>query len=240
MLFFCITLTCIYAQNDAYHDALLNQLEADYELTGGTWVLTPDEAANATNATAYGHGTTQNAITGEDFSLAVNLDIAGAGMNPWDAGYFNENVNTVQAGERVLVVVWLRTVSAAFAAPGRLDMYVERPVTYDKEIFITMNPTPQWQQYLIPFEASGEFVPGQMRVGFHLAFQEQVIEFGGLAMINYGTSICRKSYTMTSIRVSNPMLLGVPPQPIESNNTAKPTSKSKSLMPTVIRFPMLS
>lgn len=189
ILFWCMTMTCVYAQNDAYHDALLVHLQADYGLTGGDWILTPDEAANASNAIAYGHTATQNTATGQDFSLAVNLDIAGVGTNPWDAGYFNENVNTVQAGDRVLTVVWLRTVSAALAAPGRVDMYVERPVTYDKEFSITMNPTPQWQQYLIPFEASGEFVPGQMRVGFHLAFQEQVIEFGGLAMINYGTSV---------------------------------------------------
>lgn len=185
----CVTLTYTYAQNDTYHDTLLAQLQNDYALTDGEWVLTPDEATNAANAIAYGHTATQDSITGQDFSLALNLDIAGTGTNPWDAGYYNENVNTVQAGDRVLVVVWLRTVSAALAAPGRIDMYVERPVTYDKEIFVTINPTPQWQQYFIPFEASGEFVPAQLRVGFHLAFQQQVIEFGGLALINYGTSV---------------------------------------------------
>ncbi len=189
LFFLCMIFTFSYAQNDAYHDALLNQLQAEYGLAGGEWIFTPDEATNAANAIAYGHTTTQNTAVGQDFSLAINLDIAGAGMNPWDAGYYNENINTVEAGDRVLTVIWLRTVSAAFAAPGKINMYVERPVTYDKEFFITTNPTPQWQQYLIPFEASGQFVPGQMRVGFHLAFQEQVIEFGGLAMINYGTSV---------------------------------------------------
>lgn len=189
VLILCLATTFVYTQNDAYHDALLNQLQTDYGLTGGEWILTPNEATNATNAISYGHTATQNSVTGQDFSLALNLDIAAAGMNPWDAGYYNENINTVQAGDRVLTVVWLRTVSAAFAAPGKINMFVERPVTYDKEIFVTVNPSPQWQQYLIPFEASGEFVPAQMRVGFHLAFQEQVIEFGGLAMINYGTSV---------------------------------------------------
>lgn len=187
ILFLCIMATYAYTQNDAYHDALLNQLQADYGLTGGEWILTPDEAANAANAVSYGHTVIQNMADGQDFSLALNLDIAEAGTNPWDAGYFNENVNTVNVGDPVLVVVWLRTVSAALAAPGKINMYVERPVTYAKQFLLTVNPTAEWQQYLIPFESSEDFEPGQMRVGFHLAFQQQVIEFGGLAMINYST-----------------------------------------------------
>lgn len=188
-LFFCIAFIYSFAQNDAYHDALLNQLETDYGLTGGEWILSPNEATNAANAIAYGHTVTQTTVDDQDFSVALNLDIAGAGTNPWDAGYFNENINTVEAGSRVLTIVWLRTVSAASEAPGRASLFVERPVTYDKEVFLNMILQPEWRQYLIPFEASGQFVAQQMRVGLQLAFQEQVIEYGGLAMINYGTSV---------------------------------------------------
>lgn len=185
-----IMATCVYAQNDAYHDALLVQLQTDYGLAGGDWILTPDEVTNATNAISYGNQVvTQVPVSGQVFTQALNLDIGGMGTNPWDAGYYNESINTVQQGDRVLTVVWLRTASTALAAPGKINMFVERPVTYDKEFIITTNPTAQWQQYLIPFEASGDFMPAEMRIGFHLAFQEQVIEFGGLALINYGTSV---------------------------------------------------
>jgi len=179
-----IMMTCAYAQNDAYHDGLLAELQTDYGLTGGSWILTPNEVTNATNAISYGNQVvTLNPAPGQVFSQAVNLDVGGSGTNPWDVGYYNENVNAIQQGDRVLTVVWLRTVSTALAAPGKITMYAERPVTYDKEFNLTVNPSPQWQQYLIPFEATGDFMPAQLRVGYHLAFQEQEIEFGGIALI---------------------------------------------------------
>ena len=76
----------LFAQNDAYHNTLLNQLQSDYGLTGGSWVLTPNEATNASSATSYGATFTQNNVSNQDFSLAINMDIASTGTNVWDAG----------------------------------------------------------------------------------------------------------------------------------------------------------
>ena len=179
----------LFAQNDAYHNTLVSQLQNDFGLTGGSWVLTPNENTNASNAISYGHTVTQNSVTGQAFSKAITLDIAGVGSAPWDAGYFIPNVNAVQQGDRVLVVLWLRTVSVPLAAPGKLTVFAENAVTYHKEVQLTVNPTSQWQQYIIPFESSDTYAVGDLNFGFHLAYQEQILEVGGIALMNYGTSV---------------------------------------------------
>jgi len=189
LLGFLLLSTVLIAQNDAYHNTLTNQLQTNYNLTGGNWILIPNEATNAANAISYGNTTTQNTATGQDFSIAINLDMAAAGANPWDAGYFNSNLNAIQTGDKVLAVIWVRTVSTPLGGQsGRLNIFVEDAQTYHKEFFIDANPTFQWQQYLIPFESSDNYPVGDLNMGFHLAYQEQEIEIGGIAMVNYGNT----------------------------------------------------
>jgi len=191
-VFICTQIICAQNDtlNDAYHNKLLSQLESEYQLSEGSWVLNPTEAANADQATFYGNQTvTREEVSDKDFNLVINLNIPEMGANPWDAGYFNESVDTVKEGDKVLIVVWLRTASTDFAAPGSINLFAERPVVYVQEVLLRINPTNEWQQYLVPFEASGVFNPKDMRVGFHLSLQKQVIEMAGLAVINYGQSV---------------------------------------------------
>ncbi|MFK7949916.1 MAG: endo-1,4-beta-xylanase [Saprospiraceae bacterium] len=180
----------IIAQNDSYHDTLTNQLQNIYNLTSGNWVFTGSETTNIGNAISYGNTTTQNTATGQDFSIAVNLDIPSVGTNPWDAGYFMSNINPVQTGDKILAVIWVRTVSTPLGGQsGRLNIFVEDAQTYHKEFFIDANPTFQWQQYLIPFESTDNYPAGDLNFGMHLAYQEQEIEIGGMTMINFGNSV---------------------------------------------------
>lgn len=179
----------LIAQNDAYHTALLNQLQTQYSLTGGTWVFTGNDNTNLGAATHYGFTATTKTVTGQDFSSSFEMSIPSVGANPWDAGYSIKNVNPIQQGDKVLMVVWLKTNSTVQAAPGKLGIFAEDGATYHKEIFITSSPSSSWQQYLIPFESSDNYPVGDMSVGFHLAYQQQVLEFGGMTMINYGNTV---------------------------------------------------
>jgi len=190
ILILCLFTNTIFAQNDAYHDTLTNQLQNNHNLTGGSWVFTGNENTNVSSAISYGNTTTQNTTTGQDFSITVNLDMASAGSNPWDAGYFIGNMSPVQTGDKVLAVIWVRTVSTPLGGQsGRMNIFVEDAQTYHKEFFIDANPTFQWQQYLIPFESTDNYSAGDLNFGMHLAYQEQEIEIGGMTMINFGNSV---------------------------------------------------
>lgn len=173
---------------DTYHATLLNQLQNDYGLTGSNWVLTSNEGTNISNAIKYGINFQQTTISGQDFDAVAQMTVPGTGSNPWDAGYFNANVNTVQAGDKVLLVLWLRAAPGGIV-PGKINIFVENSTTYFKEVQLTVNPQSAWLQYLIPFESTATYTASQLNTGFHLAYQQQVIEMGGMTLLNYGNSV---------------------------------------------------
>ncbi len=171
---------------DTYHTKLQQQLRDEYGLTGGQWVLTPNEVALISNVVTYGAGVSQTTTEDTDFNHLIRMNVGDAGSNPWDAGLYVPNVQGIQEGDRVLMVVWLRTSPASVEEIGKLNVYVEDANSDEKEVYLTVNPTAEWRQFLIPFEANAT---AKLRVGFHLAFQEQEIDYAGLTLINYGTSV---------------------------------------------------
>lgn len=168
---------------DAYHNRLQRQLLEEYGLSGGKWVLTPNEFAIISSAVSYGQRVSQDETTEqEDFGRLVRMHVAGKGAKPWAAGLYIPEVEGIEKGDRVLVIVWLRT-SPGSNSEGRVGIFVESASDHKKEVYLTVKPTSEWRQFLIPFQAK---VARDLRAGFHLAFQKQDIDYGGLTLINFG------------------------------------------------------
>ena len=168
---------------DDYHNRLERQLHEDFGLTGGKWVLTPNEFALISSVVSYGQTVAQDETTEkEDFGRLVRMHVAGKGTKPWAAGLYIPEVNGIEKGDRVLAVVWLRTAPGS-RSDGKVSIFVESASNDKKEVYLTVKPTSEWRQFLIPFQAK---VARDLRVGFHLAFQKQDIDYGGLTLINFG------------------------------------------------------
>ena len=160
----------------SYHSKLLNRLITQYGLRSGRWVLKPNEVTHINDAVCYGHTVLQATTAGQEFTQTVKMLISGVGGAPWDAGYFVPDVTGMRAGDKGLLVVWLRTASVngqQKGTAGKVSIFVEDASSYEKDVYLTVNPSSEWQEYLIPFEAADA---DPRRVGFHLAFQQQVIE----------------------------------------------------------------
>ena len=149
---------------DAYHNRLQKQLQEEFGLTNGQWVLTPNEFALISSVVSYGQKVTQDETTeNEDFARLVRMRIANKGANPWSSGLYIPEVEGIEKGDRVLVVVWLRTSPASKAEEGKVGIYVESASDHAKEVYLTVKPTPEWRQFLIPFQAK---MQQNLRVGF--------------------------------------------------------------------------
>ena len=169
---------------DAYHRRLAKQLENEYGLTDGQWVLTPNEFALISSVVSYGQKVTQDETSDkEDFARLVRMHISEQGKNPWSSGLYIPEVQGIEKGDRVLVVVWLRTSPGSRVNEGKVGIYVESASDHTKEVYLTVKPSTEWRQFLIPFQAK---IEQDLRVGFHLAFKEQAIDYGGLTLINFG------------------------------------------------------
>ncbi|MCB0565694.1 MAG: endo-1,4-beta-xylanase [Phaeodactylibacter sp.] len=176
---------CAHAQ-DAYHSALQNSLQNDYGLPAGGWLLNNTEAANLNADYWYGDISGSNqAATGQVFSQKVRIVVNSSGNNQWDAGYGIQNLQTATAGSACLLAIWLRSEGGS----GRVSLFIQNSSTYENEAYLTFSPSSQWTQFLVPFDANQTYAPGGLTFGLHLAWMPQTVEIGGLAVLNYGTSI---------------------------------------------------
>ena len=171
-------------RRDSYHAKLTESLTERFGLPPAEWVLSPDESTPINDAVHYGHMVAATAVGGMDFTRTVTMDVSERGGAPWDAGYFIPNIEGLEVGDRLLLVLWLRTKSAD--QDGKLRIFCEHEDTDVKDLYLTLEPNLQWQRYLIPFESKSN---DPRRIGFHLAFSRQVIECGGLAFLNYRQTV---------------------------------------------------
>ncbi len=183
----CLLAFCAVAQ-DAYHTALQNELQATYGLPAGNWLLHNTEAANLNADFWYGNllSASNQAATGQPFSQQIHFEVSAAGANQWDAGYGINNVQAMNAGDAALLVIWVRSEGGG---NGQVSVFVENSANFDKEVYLTFNPPSQWTQYFVPFDANTTYAPGGLTVGLHLAWQNQTVEIGGVAVLNYGNSL---------------------------------------------------
>ncbi len=186
LLFFFVISGSLKSQ-DTYHSNLSSQLMADYSLPSGEWIFSDTESANYNSMISYGCAESQVSISGQDFSIASEVVIAQQGDNPWDAGWKIDNLNSINEGDAILLVIWLRSTGGS---DGDVNIFVERNSDYAKEIYVSTIIGSEWTQYFIPFEAAlSTYSAAQLSMGFHLAKASQTLQIGGFTAINYGTDV---------------------------------------------------
>lgn len=183
-LLFTLASSCLLAQ-DAYYTNLLNQLEAEYDITGGTIISPTSEAQTA--GSFYAWNTNPVVVTIEDqaFTQSVEVQIEQAGNNAWDAGGGLDNVATIDAGDVLLAVVWLKGSDAAVDNGTISFFFEENGDDYSKDFEFSIPLSPEWRQYLVPFTASRTYQPSEGKLGFHFAQMPQRVHIGGITLINY-------------------------------------------------------
>ena len=158
--------TIFLAAQDGYHSELQNILQTEYNLPVGDWFFYDNENSIIANATSYGTSSNVQDATDQIFSKKITHVINSTGGNAWDAGWNIGNPNTIQLGDKILMVFYIRSVGGM----GKVNFFVENPTTYEKEAYFTLPVTEDWKRYLVPFESSVNFDVNGLRSGFHLAF----------------------------------------------------------------------
>ncbi len=184
VLFSFFMSTSIYAQ-DAYHQSLNSWLMNNYGLPTAEWIIDNTEVNIYNSAINYGCTESVEDVTDQDFSKVSQVVVGQAGNNPWDAGWKADNSIAVQDGDNVLLVLWLRSIGGS----GKTNIFIERASNFDKEAYLAVSVQEEWTQYLIPFDANGDYSVGQLTMGFHLALQAQTLQIGGFTAINYGNAV---------------------------------------------------
>lgn len=182
----CCCVVSLSAQ-DAYHSQLMTQLMTNYQLPAGTWISHNTETGNVNAATYYGDIQVNTAdLSGQDFSKRTRIIVNSAGADPWASAWSIRNPKAISKGRKLLWVIWLRATNAG---GGKINLFAEDAVSYQKEVAYTLPLAAEWTRYLIPFEAGDNYPVNDLTFGIHLALQAQTIEIGGFAVIDFGTAI---------------------------------------------------
>ncbi len=184
LICFCVYTLSLFSQ-DAYHTSLETNFQDNFNLPAGTWLFYEEEAAILENATGYGGSFSTQESGGADYAQILQATITSAGTNQWDSGWNMRNQKTINKGDKVLVLFYIRSVGGS----GMVNIFAEDGITFNKEIFLSVDVEEEWKQYVIPFEATKNFPIGTAVFGFHLGHQKQVIDIGGYTAINFGNSI---------------------------------------------------
>ena len=169
------------AAQDTYHTELQNILNSNYGASGGAWMFSNNEADNNDVDIRWGSIVQATPISGQAFSSAIDAEVLTGGVNPWDAGIFNQNQITIEAGDVIFCTFYARTLSG----PGRTSIVIEDAVTFSKEFFFEANMPTQWTQYFIKFESKDDYEIGDLNFGFQYGTAAQNIQIGGFTAINF-------------------------------------------------------
>lgn len=165
---------------DAYHNTLISQMQSQYGLPAGNWILPNTETATFTASTTYGASVTSFSVTGQDFTEARRFTIT-QGANPWSSGHTYRNSASIAVNDVCLVVMWLRSSTSG----AKVNLFAENATTYAKQFYSTALLGNEWTQVFIPFKATSAFGVNQMSIGMHMGLLTQTIEVGGVSAINY-------------------------------------------------------
>lgn len=184
-----IVLAGSLAAQGAYYTNLQSQLSSKYNISGGVWLLPNDETQVLNAASAYGGNLGGiNTVSGQAFTKTRQMSVPGAGAESYSSGFLWTNSQPMSKGEKGLAVIWARSTTAD---KGKVNLFLERSNTYEKEIFITVDITTTWQQFIVPFDADFSYTAKQLNLGFHTGYKAQNLEIGGVALINF-----RNAYTL--------------------------------------------
>lgn len=129
-------------------------------------------------------------VEGQPFAKAIRL-VSNERGYPWDMQSGQSLDTSFKKGDALLFHGWLRTINTRHeSGQGIATVKVgltRSPWTPMLEREITIGD--KWQEFFIPGTATGDFVAGDIGLSVMVGSVQQTIEFGGVELLNYGSTI---------------------------------------------------
>ena len=133
----------------------------------------------------------QIAVTDMPFNQAVRDQVKSGSAQVWDAQIIANTSIDVKAGDSLLMVLFVRG-SSPVNETGEVNAtaYLQRSSgDFYKVVTAALNAGSNWRQFLVPVKADVTIPAGQHQFVIHLAYYAQTIDIGGIALLNYRSTI---------------------------------------------------
>ncbi len=188
ILFFLLAFTFTSFAQDNYHTLTQQMIENDHGLENGAWMLFDDEMQNLEIDFFYGSvDLIQLTTATENFSQITNILNETEGGYFYDSGWGILNQEQLEQNDVCLLIVNLRKTNNVNDL-GKVSISIQADDVSLIEESLTIQLEEQWNQYLIPFQASRNYLPNELIVALGLAWEVQEIELAGINILNFGNN----------------------------------------------------
>jgi len=131
-------------------------------------------------------------VTGQPFNSAIRV-VVGADAAESNATQFTiRNISPVRKADVLLASFSIRGASKDGKSPAQAMLLFERTVSpWTKSVSqgatSSKNPT-AWKRINVPFISAEDYSSGEVMTSRRFAFGRQIVEIGGLTVINYGNT----------------------------------------------------
>lgn len=122
-------------------------------------------------------------VTGGDSLL---VDVKRKGRNPWDVGAFSNIQTTIEKGDIIYMILWLKLTDSSVDATAGLQLAAE-PYSYLVSEELALND--QWQTYAMAVKVRQSYQENEIRLHVQLSQQKQKIELGPTLVFNLGKGV---------------------------------------------------
>ncbi|MCE0498946.1 MAG: endo-1,4-beta-xylanase [Methylacidiphilales bacterium] len=159
---------------------------------GGTQVFSQDIGSNFWLAGGPDFGEKKMIATeGVPFTHAVELRTRQRPPNPWEF-QFGETIPTaIHKGDVLWITLWMRaTETTNESHEGFSELSIEQNHSpFDKLGLFDFSVGNKWQQFAWTCTAERDYASGETQICLRGGYAPQVIQVGGLRILNYGNSV---------------------------------------------------
>ncbi len=202
MRMFIVALLLLLSQHlfaeDAYHAALRQQLQDEFGITGGEWVL--GETESQTNSKIQLSRVTRKTLDADEsqpFSKILELVVASRGDNSWDNAARFPSSTEIKKGDALLVVAWFNSIEADEGLNHVTHKFELTHDPYTQSLILGADIKPGWRQWFLPFEADVDMTVGEGRYQLDMGHMAGTLQLAGVAVLNFGPA-----YTVDDLPVS--------------------------------------
>ncbi|MFI5381241.1 MAG: endo-1,4-beta-xylanase, partial [Tepidisphaerales bacterium] len=146
---------------------------------------------------AYGSMTTVS-VQDMPFTRALRVTTAQTSANAWDIRPRCFATQPARQGDTVLIAFWMRLIAGGTDGLGLTSFVVEKGADpYTKSITYTTGVGAEWKQFAVPFTMlesyDGKTSATSYNISFWVTFNPQVVEIGGISMLDYGPGVSYSS-----------------------------------------------
>jgi endo-1,4-beta-xylanase len=135
------------------------------------------------------------------FKEAYRAQVLSTPPNNWDVQLTAKTTVPVEKGDVLLATIYFRTEWAPQeSGEGNSEFVFElAKEPYTKSVTYPIQASRDWKQIYVPFVAGQSYAAGDAQMILRLGYAKEVVEFGGLAVQNFGKQLALADLPVTHI-----------------------------------------